>query len=75
MQERKRAHTIAELSLELCFPRLSDALQRFLFHAIHDDDPQDPNEIPVHLTMAESRFTIQRLLYSMLRVTSAGLGE
>ena len=47
-QERNCAQTVVALGAELQIPRLRDVLQRFLFQDTHNDDPRDPNEIPLH---------------------------
>ncbi|KAG2149100.1 uncharacterized protein EDB93DRAFT_1240422 [Suillus bovinus] len=45
--ERKRAHTIPELSTELSIPNLYNVLRRFLFEQVYPDDQHPPSEIPL----------------------------
>lgn len=45
--ERKRAHTIAALAIELSIPHLSNLLRRFLFGQLNPNDPHDPSEVPL----------------------------
>ncbi|KAG2128044.1 uncharacterized protein EDB93DRAFT_1243604 [Suillus bovinus] len=45
--QRKRAHTIPELSTELSIPNLYNVLRRFLFEQVYPDDQHPPSEIPL----------------------------
>ena len=48
LTERKRAQTVAELSVELDIPQLRELIQRFLFQMVNPEDPRDLINVPLH---------------------------
>ncbi|KAF8553040.1 hypothetical protein OG21DRAFT_1477479 [Imleria badia] len=46
--QRKRARTVADLSVELEVPQLRELVQRFLFQMSNPQDPRDLADIPLH---------------------------